>query len=139
MTRLGMAVVLGLALAGPASATTVYVTSVGHSSAQIVINATTVRTIQIGETTPEGVRLEDIRDGVAILEVDQRLVRLGMGQTISSEVTIRMDGSGAFRLTAYLNGAPLRAIVDTGASGVAIGGGTARQLGIDYQRGRPDR
>jgi len=136
MRQLGMAVLLGVALAGPASATTVYVTSVGHSSAQIVINATTVRTIQIGETTPEGVRLEDIRDGVAILEVDKRLVRLGMGQTVSSDVTIRMDGGGAFRLTAYLNGAPLRAIVDTGASGVAIGSHTARQLGIDYLRGR---
>jgi aspartyl protease family protein len=127
---------LGMVLAGTASATTVYVVSVGHSNAQIIINASAVRTIQVGETTPEGVRLEDIRDGVAVLEVDKRLVRLGIGQTISPDVTIRMDGGGQFRLTAFLNGAPLRAIVDTGASGVAIGSATARQLGIDYLRGR---
>jgi len=132
----GLALMLGMAVAGTASATTVYVVSVGHSNAQIIINASTVRTIQIGETTPEGVRLDDIRDGVAVLEVDRRLVRLGIGQTSSPDVIVRMDGAGAFRLTAYLNGAPLRAVVDTGASGVAIGSATARQLGIDYLRGR---
>jgi aspartyl protease family protein len=110
--------------------------SVGHSNAQLIINASAVRTVQIGETTPEGVRLDDIRDGVAILEVDKRVVRLAIGQTISPDVTIRMDRGGQFRLTAYLNGTPLRAIVDTGASGVAMGSDTARQLGIDYLRGR---
>lgn len=133
---LRIALALGAAAAAPACATTVYVTSVGHSNAQVVINASTVRTISIGETTPEGVRLEDIKDGVAILEVDRRLVRLGIGQTVSSDVTVRMDAGGQFRLTAYLNGTPLRAVVDTGASGVAMGSGTARQLGIDYMRGR---
>jgi len=131
-----IAFVLWAATIGPAAATTVYVVSVGHSNAQIIINASTVRTLQIGESTPEGVRLEDIRDGVATLEVDKRVVRLGIGQAVSPDVTIRMDGGGQFRLTAYLNGAPLRAIVDTGASGIALGGHTARQLGIDYLRGR---
>jgi aspartyl protease family protein len=127
---------LGVAIAGAAQATTVYVTSVGYSAAQLVINGTTVRSVQIGETTPEGVRLDNIEGGVAILEVDRRLVRLGMGQSVSPDITIQMGGDGTFRLTVYANGVPLRAIVDTGASNVAISSATARQLGIDYLRGQ---
>jgi len=37
--------------AGAAHATTVFVTSVGYSGVQIIINGTIVRSVQIGETT----------------------------------------------------------------------------------------
>lgn len=126
-----------LLMTTPAAATTVYVMSVGYSDVQVMINGATIRKIQVGETTPEGIRLDSVESGAAILQVDKRLVRLSIGQSISSEIAIRMSPDGQFRLTVYVNNTPLRAIIDTGASAVAISSNTARQLGIDYLRGRP--
>ena len=128
-------VLLWIALTGAAHATTVYVTSIGRSSVQTIINGSTVRNLQIGEATPEGVKLESIEGDSAIFQVDGRLIRLGIGQSVSPDITIRMTPDGAFRLTVYLNGVPLRAVIDTGASAVAISSATARQLGIDYLKG----
>jgi len=127
---------LWIALAGAAHATTVYVTNIEFASVQTIINGATVRSLQVGEVTPEGVKLKAIEGSSAIFEVDGRLVRLAIGQSASPDILIRMSNDGAFRLTALINGQPLRAMIDTGASHVAIGSGTARQLGIDYLRGQ---
>jgi len=54
------------------------------------------------------VTLQSIEGGAAIIEVDKRLVRLGIGQSVSPDISIRMGSDGAFRLTAHLNGVPLR-------------------------------
>ena len=135
MGKLLSVILLWMALVCPANATTIYVTSIGNSAVQTIINGTVVRNIQIGEVTPEGVTLENIEGGSAIFRVDGRLVRLGIGQSVSPDITIRMSPDGAFRLTVYLNNLPLRAVVDTGASSVAISSDTARRLGIDYLKG----
>ena len=127
---------LGAVIAGPAWATTVYVTSVGFSNVQVIINGTTVRSIQIGETTPEGVRLAGIENGAALLEVDKRLIRMSIGQSTISQAILQLGPGGQFRATGYINGIPVRAVIDTGASDVALASGTAVRLGIDYQRGR---
>jgi aspartyl protease family protein len=125
-----------MAFVDAAYATTIYVTSVGYSAVQTIINGAIVRSIQIGEVTPEGVKLQSIEGSNAIFEVDGRLVRLGIGQSVSPDISIRMASDGAFRLIAHLNGQPLRAMIDTGASFVALSSATARQLGIDYLKGQ---
>lgn len=138
MTRVSAvaAMILGLAIAGWAQATTIYVMSVGHLEAQVVINGNIVRTVRIGETTPEGVRLANIENGVAVFEVDRRLFRLELGQSTSSQTVIRMAPDSQFRLTAYVNRVALQAVIDTGASYVAMSAATASRLGIDYRQGR---
>ncbi|MBI3371067.1 MAG: retroviral-like aspartic protease family protein [Betaproteobacteria bacterium] len=129
-------VILGPLIAGWAQATTVYVMSVGYSEAQVVINGNIVRSVRIGETTPEGVRLTNIENGVAVFEVDRWLFRLGLGQSTSSQAVVRMGPDSQFRLTAYVNRVPLLAVIDTGASFVAMSSATALRLGIDYRQGR---
>jgi aspartyl protease family protein len=119
------------ALAAPA----IFVTSLGASEAQIIINKTTVRTLRIGESSPEGVRLLDIRNGTAVFEMEKRQVSLAIGQSTASEVFIRMARDNQFRLTAYINGTAVPAVIDTGASAVSMSAGIAARLGINYSGG----
>ena len=51
-------------------------------------------------------------------------------------VTIPADPRGFFHVLAQVNGVPVRAVVDTGASAVYLGRGQAAALGIDPTRGR---
>ena len=51
-------------------------------------------------------------------------------------VTIPADPRGFFQVLAQLNGVPVRAVVDTGASAIYLGRVQAAALGIDPTRGR---
>jgi len=51
-------------------------------------------------------------------------------------VTIPADARGFFQVLARLNGMPVRAVVDTGASAIYLGSAQAAGLGIDHSRGR---
>jgi len=126
----------GLLLALPASATTVMVMSVGEASAQIVVNRSAIHVLRIGETSPEGVRLADIQDRAAILEIDSKTYRMGIGAMTTAEVVIKMSRGGSYPATALINGVAFSALIDTGASDVSLTTVHARQLGIDYLRGR---
>jgi len=119
------------AMAAPA----IFVTSLGSSEAQVIINKTTVRTLRIGDSSPEGVRLLDIRNGAALFEIEKRQVALAIGQSTASEVLIRMAHDNQFRLTAYINGVAVPALIDTGASTVSMSVGLAARLGINYSGG----
>lgn len=123
-------------VAAPASATSVIVMMVSATTAQVVVNKRGVHTLQIGETSPEGVKLADIQGGVAVLEFDRKTWRMGIGATTTAEVSVNMARDGGFHVTAYVNQVPLAAIIDTGASNVSLTSVHARQLGIDYTRGR---
>ena len=52
----------------------------------------------------------------------------------TGEVTIRRSGDGHFRLTATVDGKPIRFLVDTGASRVAISSTDAKTLGFDLAK-----
>ena len=51
-------------------------------------------------------------------------------------VTIPADARGFYQVLAQLNGVPVRAVVDTGASAIYLGRAQAAALGIDTARGR---
>ena len=48
-----------------------------------------------------------------------------------------MDGRGFFHAEGEINGQSVTFLVDTGANSVAMNFSTARQLGIDFESGRP--
>lgn len=124
-------VALGLCMSA-AAAPAVFVTSLSESEVQVIINKTVVRTLRIGDSSPEGVRLVDIRNGAAVLEIEKRQVALAIGQSTASEVSIRMAHDNQFRLTAYINGVAVPALIDTGANTVSMSAGVAARLGINY-------
>ena len=134
---MAVAAIVFAAWTADAGATSVFVTSVSRGEVQLIVNGSAVRKLGIGQSTPEGVRLLDIRDGAAILEVDRRQVALSIGQSSTAELVVPVARDGQFRVTAYINGRPVPAIIDTGATFVSMSARTAASLGIEYSRGRP--
>jgi len=125
----GMA--LGLFVQAAAWAQSVFVASLSSSQAQIVVNGTAARSLWIGETSPEGVRLADIRNVLAIFEAGGRRFTLGLGQSSAAETVLRASSSGHFFAEAVLNGVTFPAVIDTGATLVVLNSDQAERIGID--------
>ena len=120
----------------PAWGTTVYVMSVGYGDVQLKVNERSLYTLRIGETSPEGVKLLDIRDGIAALEIDGRAMNMRIGQSTMTQTVLVADGQGHFVATARINGVPVRALIDTGATFVSLNLADAQRMGINYLQGK---
>lgn len=130
------AAMLSMLAALPAWAASVYVVSVGIRDVQVVINGQNVRTLQLGEVTPEGVKLTGIDNGAALLEVGGRAIALRLGQSTVSQTILTADAQGQFATIVRINGVPVPALIDTGATLVSLSSADAQRMGIDYQQGR---
>lgn len=101
------------------------------------------RVLKSGEPSPEGVRLvaTDTQDETATLEIDGKARTVRLGTVISSfaasagkgKVTLYPNGKH-FYADGTINGVPVRFVVDTGATTVAMNSREADRLGIDYKR-----
>jgi aspartyl protease family protein len=133
MLRFGLQVLLALAWCASASAyaAKVYVTAIGRAEVQVIIDGSTVRNLRIGQASPEGVKLREISGGTATFEIDGRVIALGIGQSTVAETLLRADRSGHFFVEARVNGAPVRGVIDTGASTVTMNMEFARRIGLD--------
>jgi len=116
-------------------AASIYVTALEYGRAQVRINGAEARSMWVGETSPEGVTLRSVADDAAVFEVDGKLWTLKRGEGTYSQTTLQADAGGQFFLKAQVNGAPLPAIIDTGATSVAMNSEDAYRLGVDYLRG----
>ena len=95
-----------------------------------------------------GVRLLALRDGVASVERDGRVFELRVGQApvsvgapapaAATEVVLHLDAGGHFLGNGAINGRPVRFMVDTGATLVALSQSQAQRLGLDWRRGTPE-
>ena len=112
--------------------------------AVLVIDGGKPRTLAVGETSAEGVRLLAVEGGAAWLEVDgkRRSVALG-GQAYAGGgqgpplTHLNADARGHFFTLGSVNGVNVRFLVDTGASLVSLGAGDAGRAGIDFRKGQP--
>ena len=99
------------------------------------------RTLSIGQTSPEGVKLIDADSKQAVLAVDGKQKIYKPGGTISlsyakpehQEEKIYADDRGMFRSVGAINGRSVRFLLDTGATTVAMNKSQAKQLGVDYR------
>jgi aspartyl protease family protein len=112
------------------------VVSVGIRDIQVILEGRNVRVLRLGEVSPEGVKLTAIDNGAALLEVNGRAITLRPGQSIASRTVLLADSQGHFVTNALINGVPVRALVDTGATYVSLSVADAQRMGIDYQRGK---
>lgn len=101
------------------------------------------RVLAIGEASPEGVRLlaTDTRAETAEIEVAGKRERLVLGVVLGSfaaagreTLTLYAEPDGHFHADGSINGLPVRFLVDTGATTIALSGAEASRLGIDYKR-----
>lgn len=104
------------------------------------------RVLKSGDTSPEGVKLVSTDTGTetATFEIDGKplVVKLGavgakFGVTTKASATLYAGNGGHFYADGFINDVPVRLMVDTGATVVAMSSRHAQQLGLDYrQRGR---
>lgn len=100
------------------------------------------RTLLVGATSPEGVKLIAADAQVATIEISGRRFELHLDQRIGSAfaaapkakaLLLAPGAHGSYLVDGAINGNPVSFIVDTGASMVAINKHTARQLGLMYR------
>lgn len=141
-------------LAGAVCATAVTVLPLAHGAdvqvigvfggkATLVIDGGKPRTLAIGESTPEKVRLISVGTDSAVVEADGKRQTVLMGQRItagqagggSQRATLTADAKGHFFTTATVNGVSMPFMVDTGATMVTINSHYAKSAGIAYTQG----
>jgi aspartyl protease family protein len=132
------AVLIGVVLLAavlPAAAQSVFVVSVAPGQAQIIVNGSAVHTLRPGQSTPEGVRLVRIDGDAAVIESGGRAWTMRLGQSTVASAVLPADARGHFWANLLVNGIATRAMVDTGASTVAMNLDESRRLGVDLSRG----
>ncbi len=138
---------VGLATAlhcGAAWAVDVSLAGIFPGKAVLVLGDGAPRTVKVGETIAEGVRLLSAEGDAAVVEVNGRRQTLRLGERAVSvaspvgpqSVTLQADGKGHFITAGSINGATVVFLVDTGASVISLGAGDAARAGIDYRRGQ---
>lgn len=137
---------LALCLVGvemAAAATSVSVSGVMGDKALISVNGGAPRVMRPGETVG-AVRLLAVGpNGVDIL-LDNRRYKLTIGQGVSAaapsaapRAVLTADGRGHFIANGMVNGLPVRFMVDTGASLVALPASVARRAGVNLVNATP--
>ena len=100
--------------------------------------------LKTGETSPEGIYLEEADSETATIQHEGSSVVLGLSRRISTRyeepgqatVSLQINSQGQYITTGSINGSPVKFLVDTGANIVAMNTKTARGLGIDTSTGR---
>lgn len=106
------------------------------------------RVVQVGEESPEGVKLITIKNENVELDVNgkRKIYKLGETQGVTTsftkpehvEVTISSNGNGMYLTAGSINGSSVEFLVDTGATVITLNAHEARRLGIDVKReGQP--
>jgi len=136
---------MALATAGAALATDVSLVGLYSGKALVVIDGGRPQSIPVGSGTPDGVKLLSIDGSAANFEIDGRRQRLTVGQHAVSAgrdeqsgsfTTLQADTNGHFFTIGTINGAPMRFLVDTGATVISIGRSDAVRANVDFQRGQ---
>lgn len=98
-------------------------------------------TLEVGESSPEGVKLVKTSLESAVLEIDGATKEYLMGKTTvgthfestkQKTVQVFKDSRGMYRANGVINGHPVEFLVDTGATSVAMNTLQAKRLGIQY-------
>lgn len=140
--------VVGAALLFPAlgRATDVRVVAVTPGqSVDVVIGGGTPLTVQVGETTPEGVKVLRVDRASAVLRVDGVTKTFPLvadhgalsGGEEHGTIMLAADGHGQFFASGAVNGRPMNFVVDTGATLTTLSRADAQRIGVDYRRGAP--
>ena len=112
----------------------------------IQIDGGSPRTLAVGQTSPEGVRLISANSDAAVVEYQGRreTLSVGSGTRLGApppavdagipRAVLTADARGHFLTSGAVNGQSVRFLVDTGASVVVLSGRQARRLGLNYLR-----
>jgi aspartyl protease family protein len=117
---------------------------IGDKAAVLALDGGNPKTVKVGQTW-NGIKVIEVKGDFATIEMDgeRRILQRGMhyrAAAASSDrqsVTLAADPRGHFFTEGAVNGSPVRFLVDTGATAVALPASEARRLGVDYRKGQP--
>jgi aspartyl protease family protein len=105
------------------------------------------RLLRAGDSSPEGVKLVSADSVGAVFEYQGRTLERQLDGRVHAaaespkghdDVLIFRDKWGMFKTVGSINGLPVKFLVDTGASSVAMNSAQARRLGVDFRvQGEP--
>ena len=134
-----------LLVPGPAAAADISVVGLTAGKAVVSINGGRPRTMSVGETSPEGVKLLTATSEAAVFEVDGKRQTLAAGEGAAVATTsfgggggtaiLTADARGHFVTTGIVNGISLRFMVDTGATSIVLSSADAGRIGVNYLAG----
>lgn len=136
--------ILLLLLCGAAAAADVALIGVmGDKAAVLAVGGGEPKAVKIGQTW-SGVKVISVDRGEATVEIagKQRVLKIGQHYRASAAsaerhtITLAADARGHFLAEGAVNGNPVRFLVDTGATSVALPASEALRLGIDYRKGQ---
>lgn len=125
----------------PALAADVSLAGVFGGKAVLVIDGGAPRTLAPGARSPEGVKLLSVEGDRAWVEIDGRRVPLRIGENVASSrsaepssasvIHLNADSQGHFAADGAINGRPMKFLLDTGATVIAMDRDDARRAGVD--------
>jgi len=115
---------------------------IGDKAAIVALDGGEPKTIKLGQTW-SGITVVSVERGGATIEVGGARRTLTLGQhyrgaaaaSSRQSVTLAADPRGHFFTDGAINGNPVRFLVDTGATMIALPAADAQRLGIDYRKG----
>ena len=134
---------LVLASFGAQAADVALIGVLGEKAAVFAVDGGDPKTIRVGQKW-NSITLISVERDQATVEIDgkQRLLKIGQHYRSATapssdrqSVTLAADPRGHFVSQGSINGNPVRFLVDTGASTVALPASEAQRLGIDYRKG----
>ncbi len=139
-----IALLFTLAFACTARADVALVGLIGDKAAVLAVDGGEPKTVRVGQKW-NGVTVITVERSQAIVEVEGKRRTLTIGQHYRTvdprndrqSVILAADPRGHFLSEGAVNGTPVRFLVDTGATTVALPAADAMRLGLDYRKGRP--
>ncbi|RYE96170.1 MAG: TIGR02281 family clan AA aspartic protease, partial [Oxalobacteraceae bacterium] len=134
---------LALVLTLPvAQAADISVVGLFPGKAVLVVDGGGPRTYEVGSTVAAGVKLVAADQSGATLESRGRREVIALGSHVNRQApsaqagaVLQADERGHFFAQGMINGSPVRMLVDTGASLIALPAADAKRMGINYLRG----
>jgi aspartyl protease family protein len=132
---------LAAAAAGPRDVALIGV--IGDKAAVLAIDGGEPKTVKVGQKW-NGVSVISVEKDRTTVEIDGKTRVLQQGQHYRGTVaasdhqsaTLAANTAGHFLGEGSINGVPVRFLVDTGASAIALSGAEAQRMGLDYRKGR---
>ena len=143
MSRNALLAIAGLLAAAGASATDITVSGLFTNKAVVQIDGGALRTLSVGQKTPEGVVLVSVDRDAATFDIDGKRMTLALGRArmaasapVAESVVVTADTQGHFATDGQVNGRQVHFVVDTGASLISLPAAEARRLSLDYTSGQ---
>jgi len=139
-----IALLLCFACGTAAAAEVSLVGVIGGKAAVVVLDGDNPKTVKVDQTW-NGITVVSVDKDSAVMEIEGARRTLQQGQHYRraaatpdrAQATLAAGPGGQFVGEGMVNGTPVRFLVDTGASSIALPASLAQRAGIDFRKGEP--